>query len=149
MDNIMALSVLDGRYKKLVQEFGEIFSEYGLIRHRVYVEVQWLKFLINELKLAKVSGADFKKLDKIASDFDITSAKRVKEIEHTTNHDVKAVEYYIKEQLDEMGLSSVKEWVHFSCKKHQDHWIGRGGNRNTPDRWIYQCGSKRYWNSDH
>ncbi len=115
MDNITALSVLDGRYKRLVQELEEIFSEYGLIKHRVYVEIQWLKFLVNELKLAEMTPSDLEKLTTISSDFNIDSAKRVKAIEKTTNHDVKAVEYYIKEQLAELGLSSVKEWIHFSC----------------------------------
>ncbi len=115
MDNIKALSVLDGRYQKLVREFGEIFSEYGLIRHRVFVEIQWLKFLVKELQLTDLAASDIEKLDSVCSDFDVSSATRIKEIEQTTNHDVKAVEYYIKEQLSTLGVSSVKEWVHFSC----------------------------------
>ncbi len=115
MDNIKALSVLDGRYEKITNPLHDIFSEYGLIRHRVIVEIQWLKFLIRELRLAEIKSGDLQKLEDIASRFDETAANQVKAIEKTTNHDVKAVEYYIKEKLAQSGLESIKEWVHFSC----------------------------------
>ena len=115
MDKIKALSVLDGRYEKITSPLNDIFSEYGLIRHRVIVEIQWLKFLIKELSLAEIKSGDFQKLEDLVSQFDETAAKEVKAIEKTTNHDVKAVEYYIKEKLALSGLESIKEWVHFSC----------------------------------
>ncbi len=115
MDEIRALSVLDGRYCRLTDDLRDIFSEFGLIKHRVFVEVQWLIFLVKELKITEVNEADIKKINSISENFNAESAKKVKTIESTTNHDVKAVEYYIKQQLDNLGLSSIKEWVHFSC----------------------------------
>lgn len=115
MESITALSVLDGRYKRLTSELRDTFSEYGLIRFRIKVEVEWLKFLVRELKLAEISEADLAKVDLISQDFTAESALKVKAIEKTTNHDVKAVEYYIKECLDEAGLSVIREWVHFAC----------------------------------
>ncbi len=115
MDNVKALSVLDGRYSRLTEELTDIFSEYGLIRHRVIVEIKWLTFLIKDLKLSEIAESDIGKIEAIAYDFNIKSAQKIKEIERTTNHDVKAVEYYIKDQLEEKGLDSIKEWIHFSC----------------------------------
>jgi len=115
MDTIKALSVLDGRYEKITRPLHDIFSEYGLIRQRVIVEIQWLKFLIKELNLAEIKSSDSRKLEAIVTRFDESAAKEVKEIEKTTNHDVKAVEYYIKDKLSQSGLEMIKEWVHFSC----------------------------------
>jgi len=115
MSNIKALSVLDGRYSRLVEELNDNFSEYGLIKHRVFVEIQWLKFIIKELKLATLKESDFDAIDSIARGFNAESAMMVKEEEKTTNHDVKAAEYYIKKQLDNLHLSHIREWVHFSC----------------------------------
>lgn len=115
MDKLKALSVLDGRYGRITSSLGEVFSEYGLIRHRVFVEIQWLKFLTTELGLADIPSQDLPKLDEIFADFHSGSAEQVKAIEKTTNHDAKAVEYYIKDRLETAGLSSIKEWVHFSC----------------------------------
>ena len=115
MDSIFSLSVLDGRYIQLTEPLRDIFSEYGLMRHRVIVEIQWLKFLATELKLFGVDASGIQKIDAIASNFNADAAKKIKEIESTTHHDVKAVEYFIKEQLSAAGLTPVKEWVHFSC----------------------------------
>ena len=115
METITALSVLDGRYKRLTTELRDTFSEYGLIKYRVKVEVEWLKFLVRELKLADIPETDIKKIDSIYENLDAEAALKVKAIERTTNHDVKAVEYYIKDCLEEAGLSSIKEWVHFAC----------------------------------
>ncbi len=115
MEPLQAISVIDGRYLRYTKELTDLFSEYGLIRHRVHVEVQWLKFLFSELKLEAVSPADIEQIESIASTFDPTAAHRVKQIEATTNHDVKAVEYYIKEELRRMGLADLSEWVHFAC----------------------------------
>jgi adenylosuccinate lyase len=115
MERIMALSVLDGRYNRLTKELQETFSEYGLIRFRVRVEIEWLKFLAGDLGLFAMSEADVLAVDAIADGFDVNGAVSVKDIEKTTNHDVKAVEYYIKDRLDILGLSSIREWVHFAC----------------------------------
>ena len=115
MESIQAISVLDGRYLKYTKELTDIFSEYGLIRHRVYVEIQWLKFLLKDLNLDKADGDSFRAIDIIAEEFDAAAAQTVKETEKTTNHDVKAVEYYIKDRLCEIGLADLAEWVHFGC----------------------------------
>ncbi|MDY6904567.1 MAG: adenylosuccinate lyase [Thermodesulfobacteriota bacterium] len=115
MDELIALSVLDGRYAKLTGGLDQIFSEYGLIRNRIYVEIQWLKFLGRELGLFELSDTDAEKVAAIAETFDEVAARSVKSIEQTTNHDVKAVEYYIKEQLDGIGFSAIREWTHFAC----------------------------------
>ncbi len=115
MESITALSTLDGRYKRLTTELRDTFSEFGLIKYRVKVEAEWLKFLVKELKLADFSEDALAKIDSIAENLDAEEALKVKAIERTTNHDVKAVEYYIKDRLDEAGLSDIKEWVHFAC----------------------------------
>ena len=116
---LTALSPLDGRYAAKADALRPIFSEYGLIRCRVRVEVEWLLALaahpgIGELSpfSASMQGA----LKKIAEDFSVEDAARIKQIEATTNHDVKAVEYFIKERIgDAAGLAQAKEFVHFAC----------------------------------
>lgn len=115
MTAIKALSVLDGRYCKYTHVLSDIFSESGLIRHRVFVEIQWLKFLFQDLGLESAGADDIAKIESIAAGFDDNAALRIKAIEKETNHDVKAVEYYIKERLSAMGLDYIKEWVHFAC----------------------------------
>ncbi|MDZ7665389.1 MAG: adenylosuccinate lyase [Desulfotignum sp.] len=114
METVNAIGPLDGRYARLTNELADIFSESGLIRHRVMVEIQWLKFILYDLKLTTVS-TDPSALDQILDQFGPTDVQQVKSIEKTTNHDVKAVEYYIKEKLDALGLSQIREWVHFAC----------------------------------
>ncbi len=115
MDQLRALSVLDGRYASLTNGLNEIFSEYGLIKHRLYVELQWLQFLGQELSLFKLSASDIKRIERIFTNFNFEAARRIKTIEATTNHDVKAVEYYIKEVLNTTGISHIEEWTHFAC----------------------------------
>ncbi len=112
---INALTALDGRYARLTKEFADIFSEYGLIKHRVFVEIEWLKFILTDLKLESFKDLNIEALDNIAQTFDQEDALKVKEIEKQTNHDVKAIEYFIKNKLDLLGLSHIKEWVHFAC----------------------------------
>ena len=115
MESLMALSVLDGRYKRLTQELRGVFSEFGLIKYRVTVELKWLAFLAKDLGIAAMPAKDLEKISRILDRFSPESALKIKDIEKTTNHDVKAVEYYIKEELDREDLSAVREWVHFSC----------------------------------
>ncbi|MFW5988790.1 MAG: adenylosuccinate lyase [Desulfosudaceae bacterium] len=115
MDRINSLSVLDGRYAAMTEDLAEIFSEAGLIRHRLYVELQWLKFLGQELRFFDLNEGEAKKIDAIYRDFDAGCAGQVKDIEKTTNHDVKAVEYYIKQELAGAGLERIREWTHFAC----------------------------------
>ena len=116
---LLALSPLDGRYAGKVDALRPIFSEYGLIRARVKVEVEWLLALAAEPgigELAPFSAAAQARLRALADGFSVADAARVKEIERTTNHDVKAVEYFIKERLrDDAGLGPALEFVHSAC----------------------------------
>jgi adenylosuccinate lyase len=116
---LLALSPLDGRYAGKVAALRPIFSEFGLIRARVRVEVEWLLALANEpgiVELEPLAADAAARLRKLADDFGIADAARVKEIEASTNHDVKAVEYFIKEKLkDDAGLAPALEFVHFAC----------------------------------
>ena len=116
---LLALSPLDGRYASKVDALRPIFSEYGLIRARIKVEVEWLLALAAEpgiTELAPFAPAEIQKLRALAEDFSVEQAARVKEIERTTNHDVKAVEYFIKEQLaGDAALGPALEFVHFAC----------------------------------
>jgi adenylosuccinate lyase len=118
-DALTALSPLDGRYAGKVDALRPIFSEYGLIRARVKVEVEWLLALGNEpgiVELKPFSDAAVARLRALADDFSVADAARVKAIEATTNHDVKAVEYLIKERLqDDPELGPALEFVHFAC----------------------------------
>ncbi|WP_049475794.1 lyase family protein, partial [Stenotrophomonas maltophilia] len=116
---LLALSPLDGRYAGKVDALRPIFSEYGLIKARIVVEVEWLLALAAEpgiVELAPFSDAAVARLRELAARFSPAQAARVKEIERTTNHDVKAVEYFIKEQLkDDAELAPALEFVHFAC----------------------------------
>ena len=116
---LTAISPVDGRYGSKVSVFRSIFSEYGLIRNRVTVEIRWLQKLaahpaITEVPAFSAEANAF--LDKLVSEFSLADAERIKEIERTTNHDVKAVEYLIKEKIaDVPELHAVTEFVHFAC----------------------------------
>ncbi|MEP6484297.1 MAG: adenylosuccinate lyase [Rudaea sp.] len=116
---LTALSPLDGRYAAKVEPLRPIFSEYGLMRARVLVEVRWLLALGDEKAIPEVapfSAAPRKILETLASGFSLQDAERIKAIETTTNHDVKAVEYFIKERFgDDAELAKAKEFVHFAC----------------------------------
>ncbi len=116
---LLALSPLDGRYAGKVDALRPIFSEYGLIKARVKVEVEWLLALAAEpgiVELEPFSDAAVVRLRALADDLSVADAARVKEIERTTNHDVKAVEYLIKERLkDDAELAPALEFVHFAC----------------------------------
>ena len=116
---LLALSPLDGRYAGKVDALRPIFSEFGLIKARVKVEVEWLLALSREpgiVELKPFSAAATQRLHALATDFSTADAARVKEIERTTNHDVKAVEYLIKEHLkDDAELGPALEFVHFAC----------------------------------
>lgn len=114
----MAISPLDGRYADKVDYLSQYFSEAALIRYRVLVEVEWFIFLFNELKVQgkkTLKATELSMLRSIYEQFDVINAKRVKEIEKTTNHDVKAVEYFIKEQLKGGPLEKYLEFIHFAC----------------------------------
>ncbi|MBW3550527.1 MAG: adenylosuccinate lyase [Proteobacteria bacterium] len=116
---LLALSPLDGRYAGKVDPLRPIFSEFGLIKARVKVEVEWLLALADEpaiVELEPFSDAATARLRALADELSVQDAARVKEIERTTNHDVKAVEYLIKERLaDDTELGPALEFVHFAC----------------------------------
>lgn len=109
---LTSISPVDGRYRKQVQHLDEYFSEYGLIKYRVLVEVEYLLFLERK-KFFKLPGKASKHLQKLAEDFGPEDAQEIKQIEFTTNHDVKAVEYFLKNELEKVGGKEAKEWVHF------------------------------------
>lgn len=116
--NILAINPLDGRYADKVSNLAPIVSEFGLIKYRVAVEIEWFKFLFSkaEFGLPQLALSDIALLDKIVSEFSVDDAKRVKAIEATTNHDVKAVEYLIKEKIaDNQLLNQQREFIHFAC----------------------------------
>ena len=118
MSNILAISPLDGCYSTKVDVLAPIVSEFGLIKYRVQVEVEWLKFLFSKdvFNLPKLSVAELNILDAIVTNFSQADALRVKDIEATTNHDVKAVEYLIKEKIaDNELLNKYREFIHFAC----------------------------------
>lgn len=116
---LTAISPIDGRYADKVKELRPVFSEYGLIRFRVQVEVRWLQALASHPQISEVrlfSESANKLLNGIISDFSETDARRVKDIEKTTNHDVKAVEYFLKEKIaGNAELEQVSEFIHFAC----------------------------------
>jgi len=116
---LTAISPIDGRYANKVEELRPIFSEYGLIRSRVQVEVRWLQALANHPLITEVrpfSDSATRLLNTIVSDFSETDAQRVKDIEKTTNHDVKAIEYLLKEKIAGCAeLEQVSEFIHFAC----------------------------------
>ncbi len=115
LSKITAISPVDGRYRDAASPLEEYFSEYALIRYRTLVEVEYFIALC-ELplpQLSDVTAEQFEKLRGVYRDFTVEDALRVKEIEKTTNHDVKAVEYMIKEKMDALGLAAHKEFVHF------------------------------------
>ena len=116
---LTAVSPVDGRYGSKTSDLRSIFSEFGLIRFRVEVEVRWLQKLAAHNAITEVptlSTAANKLLDQLVADFSLADAERIKEIERTTNHDVKAVEYFIKERISSNDeLAAVGEFVHFAC----------------------------------
>ena len=119
VSTLRALSPTDGRYSEKVNELRDLFSEYGLIRFRVLVEVRWLQCLADEpdiKELGPISSVMKDVLNGIVDDFSIDDAERVKTIEASTNHDVKAVEYFIREKLgDGPETRPLKDFLHFSC----------------------------------
>ena len=127
---LTAISPVDGRYGSKVSVFRSIFSEYGLIRNRVTVEIRWLQKLaahpaITEVPAFSAEANAF--LDKLVSEFSLADAERIKEIERTTNHDVKAVEYLIKEKIaDVPELHAVTEFVHFACTSEDINNLSHG-----------------------
>ena len=114
-NQLMAVSPIDGRYKKQTENLGTYFSEYALMKYRTHVEIEYFIALC-EIPIPQLLNFPSDKVDalrKVSSNFDIEDGKEIKEIESTTNHDVKAVEYFIKNKFDKLGLSQYKEFIHF------------------------------------
>lgn len=112
LNTLTAISAIDGRYRRQVQHLDDYFSEYALIKYRVLVEIEYLFFLSGK-KFFKLSANAVKHLNAIKEDFVVSYAEEIKETEKTTNHDVKAVEYFVKSELGKAGEEAAKEWVHF------------------------------------
>lgn len=116
---LTALSPLDGRYASKVETLRPIFSEFGLMHRRVHVEIEWLLALAADpgiVELPAFTADQVAKLKGISGDFSVDDGARIKTIEATTNHDVKAVEYFIKERIgNDASLAQAKEFVHFAC----------------------------------
>jgi adenylosuccinate lyase len=112
LSQLTAITPIDGRYRKQVQQLDEYFSEFALIKYRVIVEIDYFIFLADK-KFFKLPAKAKTFLLDLKDNFSEDDAKTIKEIEATTNHDVKAVEYFLKIQLDKANCSDLKEWIHF------------------------------------
>ena len=151
----LTLCPLDGRYSGIKNALGEYFSEYALVKYRVYVEIQWLKFLIENVEcdiLSKFDKSNLDKIEAISKNFNYDSFSRIKEIESVTRHDVKAVEYYIGEQIKDLGYDYLISFVHIGCTsedinntsyacmiKHglQEVWLKKAKEvASTMDKWA-------------
>ena len=109
---LTAISPVDGRYNKATSQLAGYFSEYALIKYRLKVEVEYF-IMLGEKKFFKTSARLNEQLNEIVSNFSLEDAEIIKSTEAITNHDVKAVEYFLKSKLDELGAGALKEWVHF------------------------------------
>ena len=109
---LLSISPIDGRYLNATKELSDYFSEFALIKYRYKVEVEYLIFLA-EKKFFKLKASEIELLRASVNDFSVVHAQEIKETEKTTNHDVKAVEYFLKKKMDEIGAGHAKEWVHF------------------------------------
>src|SRR5580698_2690686 len=114
LNSLTAISPIDGRYRHQVEHLDDYFSEYALIRYRVLVEVEYFLFL-SKKKFFPLDAASRRKLQTVTEQFSLQDAEWIKETEKTTNHDVKAVEYFLKARLSEQGATAAElgEWIHF------------------------------------
>jgi adenylosuccinate lyase len=142
--SLKAISPLDGRYAEQTAALAEYFSEWALIKFRVLIEAEWLIALSEHPAIAEVrrfTSDETTRLRGLVAGFDDTAAQRVKDIERTTRHDVKAVEYFVKERLDGTSLADVREWVHFACTSEDINNLAhalmlKGGMENV---WLPQA----------
>ncbi|MEG3768643.1 adenylosuccinate lyase, partial [Alteromonas sp. 14N.309.X.WAT.G.H12] len=130
LTQLTAISPVDGRYASKSSELRSIFSEYGLLKYRVQVEVRWLQMLSNHQAIDEVPAFSDQAnalLDEIVANFCVDDALRIKDIERTTNHDVKAVEYFLKEKVaDNAELNAVSEFIHFACTSEDINNLSHG-----------------------
>ncbi|WP_350282463.1 adenylosuccinate lyase [Nitrosomonas sp.] len=130
ISTLLALSPLDGRYQQKVAALRPFFSEYALIRNRIHVEIEWFKALGNTPALTGASSLSIGavvQLDQLVENFSVTDAEAVKSIETRTNHDVKAVEYWLKEKLaGDQETAAISEFVHFACTSEDINNLSHG-----------------------
>src|SRR3954451_14850683 len=136
LNDLTAISPVDGRYRKQIAHLDEYFSEYALIKYRVIVEIEYFLFLADK-KFFEISSKAKEQLKKVAEDFSLNDAQHIKQIETITNHDVKAVEYFLKQQLEKAGASHVKEWIHFGLTSQDIN------NTSIPLSWKH-CMEREY-----
>ena len=137
LDVLMNISPIDGRYKAQVRDLEGYFSEFALFKYRLFVEVEYF-ISLTEIPLPQLQQFDHNKRSdhrNIYKKFTPESCLRIKEIEKTINHDVKAVEYYIKEHFDQLGLEAYKEFIHF--------WTDQSGHQQY--RCSYQLPAMPCW----
>ncbi len=140
LSTLDCLSPLDGRYGSSTAALQEFFSEAALIKFRVHVEIEWLLMLSESPEIAEVRAFtpdEIRLLRQISLNFDAEGAARVKEIEKITNHDVKAVEYFLKEKLQNSSLEDMREWLHFACTSEDIN--------NLSHALMLQGGIKEVW----
>ncbi|TCT23103.1 adenylosuccinate lyase [Thiobaca trueperi] len=130
LSTLTAVSPVDGRYAARAADLRPIFSEFGLIRHRVEVEIRWFQALARHPGIVEVpafSETANRLLNDIVANFSVADAQRIKDIERTTNHDVKAVEYFLKERIaDHAELAAVSEFIHFACTSEDINNLSHG-----------------------
>ena len=112
LTQLTAISPVDGRYRSKTAPLAEYFAEYALIKYRVLVEVEYFFFLADQ-RFFKLAAKPRQALRTMLENFSLEDAEHIKQLEKTTNHDVKAVEYFLKEQADKAGIGHLKEWIHF------------------------------------
>ena len=130
LNELTAISPVDGRYGSKTAAFRDLFSEYGLIKHRVLVEVRWFQALASNAEIPEVPALDddaLNVLNGIVDNFSLNDAERIKTIERTTNHDVKAVEYFLKEKIQgNATLEASNEFLHFACTSEDINNLSHG-----------------------
>ncbi len=130
LNELTAISPVDGRYGSKTTAFRDLFSEYGLIKHRVLVEIRWFQALASHSEITEVPALDneaMNVLNDIVDNFSLADAQRVKTIERTTNHDVKAVEYFLKEKIQGNAiLQASNEFLHFACTSEDINNLSHG-----------------------
>ncbi|NLD24258.1 MAG: adenylosuccinate lyase, partial [Bacteroidales bacterium] len=132
LNQLTAISPIDGRYREKITDLFPFFSEYALIKYRVQVEIEYFIALCSEPAVVSLKGIDEDKLNRLRGiymGFDEDDAQDIKEIESVTNHDVKAVEYFLKEKFDAINLSEFKEFIHFGLTSQDIN------NTATPMMW--------------
>jgi adenylosuccinate lyase len=136
LNNLTAISPVDGRYRKQIEHLDNYFSEYALIKYRVIIEIEYFMFLADK-KFFNINSKAKERLKKVAESFGLDYAQQIKQIETITNHDVKAVEYFLKQQLEKAGASEIKEWMHFGLTSQDIN------NTSIPLSWKH-CMEREY-----